>query len=107
MKKSNRAVLTALASLALIAALPTTALAGERGGNGEPTPVNGYIASSLCAFSGLDDLDFQEPVQPGVVQNWGAIPKEGRDFFDPSTTGGPVAFHPGNACNPNGDPIHE
>ncbi|MHC2999309.1 hypothetical protein OB08_08970 [Microbacterium sp. HJ5] len=53
------------------------AFAGERGGNGEETPA-GYKAKSLCAYSGLEDFDFEEPVDPGVVQNWGHIPREVR-----------------------------
>ena len=55
------------------------AFAGERAGNGHETPA-GDKAKSLCAFSGLEDFDFMEDVQPGVVQNWGAIPKEFRDM---------------------------
>ena len=53
-----------------------TAFAGERGGNGKPTPINEYRANSICSFSGLDDMDFEAPVDPGVVQNWGSIPKD-------------------------------
>lgn len=66
---------------AVIAAVATfgtggAAVAGERNGVGDATPVNDYIARSLCAFSGLDDMDFESPVEPGVVQNWGAIVAE-------------------------------
>ena len=60
---------------------------------GNPTPINGYNANSICAFSGLDDMDFEAPVQPGVVQNWGSIPKEIRDFL------ATIGEHPGTACN--------
>lgn len=56
------------------------AFAGERGGSGKETPA-GDKARSLCAFSGLEDMDFEAPVDPGVVQNWGHIPKEIRDMF--------------------------
>lgn len=56
------------------------AFAGEIGGNGQETPA-GDKAKSLCAFSGLEDFDLLEPVQPGVVQNWGHVPKELRDMF--------------------------
>ena len=68
------------------------AVAGERGGDGHETPA-GDKARSLCAFSGLDDMDFEAPVQPGVVQNWGTIPKEVRDFL------ATIGEHPGTACN--------
>lgn len=102
MKLALRGALGAAAALALIASTPAVAFAGERGGNGEATPVNNYVAASLCAFSGLDDMDFEEDVQPGVVQNWGVIPKEVRDEI------AQFGFHPGNACNPNGEPLpHE
>jgi hypothetical protein len=40
-------------------------------GTGEPTPVNEYRAGSICAFSGLDDNDFVDPVQPGKTQTFG------------------------------------
>jgi hypothetical protein len=49
--------------------------AGERTGSGKPTPVNNYTAKSFCAFSGLEDNDFESPVVPGVTQNWGQIVK--------------------------------
>ncbi len=42
----------------------TTALAGEVTGNGGSTPVQGYVAASLCAFSGLED----HPIAPGTTQ---------------------------------------
>lgn len=56
------------------------AFAGERGGDGHETPA-GEKSRSLCAFSGLEDYEFEQPVEPGVVQNWGHIPKELRDMF--------------------------
>ncbi len=46
-----------------------SAFAGERAGNGEPTPVNDYRAGSICAFSGLEDFDFESPAVPGVTQH--------------------------------------
>ena len=63
-------VVAGLAS-AVVMASPAMAFAGERGGSGEPTPVNSYTAKSICAFSGLDDMDFEAPVEPGVVQSFG------------------------------------
>jgi len=77
-----------------------TAFAGERGGSGKPTPINSYRANSICSFSGLDDMDFEAPVQPGVVQNWGSIPKEVRDFLAAD------GEHPGEACNGNLNGLH-
>jgi len=104
MKHATRAAVAATASLALMAMAPAAALAGERAGNGQPTPIHHHVASSECSFSGLEDQDldhdgdFDAPVVPGVVSNWGVIPKAERDFL--ATLG----YHPGNACNPNGQP---
>jgi hypothetical protein len=56
------------------------AFAGERGGDGHETPA-GDKARSLCAYSGLDDMDFEEDVDPGTVQNWGHIPRDARKMF--------------------------
>jgi len=56
-----------------------TAFAGEVNGRGKPTPVSepgGFVAGSICAFSGLDDGEESGAgVQPGVTQNWGQIAK--------------------------------
>jgi hypothetical protein len=89
----KRILATMVVALATVGATGAAASAGEITGNGNPTPINGYNANSICAFSGLDDMDFEAPVQPGVVQNWGSIPKEIRDML--ATTG----EHPGTACN--------
>ena len=56
------------------------AFAGEIGGSGKDTAGPEH-ARSLCVFSGLEDFDNLAPVDPGVVQNWGHIPKELRDQF--------------------------
>jgi hypothetical protein len=63
------------AGMTALAFSGSVAFAGERGGNGEATPIRD-TAASACAFSGLDDMDFEAPVEPGVVQNWGAIIRE-------------------------------
>ena len=89
----KRTLATIVVALATVGATGTAASAGEITGNGNPTPVNSYNANSICAFSGLDDMDFESPVQPGVVQNWGSIPKEVRDFL------AGIGEHPGTACN--------
>ncbi|HET6600983.1 MAG TPA: hypothetical protein VFG57_03390 [Gaiella sp.] len=62
------------AGVAAVAAVLTVgaASAGERTGAGGQTPIRD-TARSLCAFSGLEDFDFEAPVQPGVAQNWGQI----------------------------------
>ena len=90
MKKTLAALVLALG---VVGATGTAASAGEITGSGKPTPINTYTANSVCAFSGLDDMDFKAPVQPGVVQNWGSIPKEFRAFL------ASIGENPGTACN--------
>jgi hypothetical protein len=59
----------------LISAGAGAAYAGEVTGNGRITPVSdegGFVAGSICAFSGLDDgSESGLGVQPGVTQSWG------------------------------------
>lgn len=56
------------------------------GQNPKPTPVASYTAASICAFSGLDDVDEDEdPNDPstddfGRTQNWGQLPKEAKVY---------------------------
>jgi hypothetical protein len=96
----RRTIAALVVALGVVSMSGGTAFAGERGGNGEPTPINEYTANSICSFSGLDDMDFEAPVQPGVVQNWGSIPKEVRDFLES------IGEHPGQACNGNLNGLH-
>ena len=74
--------------------------AGEVTGGKEPrfTPISRYYtgvnttAASLCAFSGLDDVDEEEdPTNPrtddfGRTQNYGQIPREYRQGPGPGRT---------------------
>ena len=64
-------VAAALCSASVVGVSAGSALAGEITGNGKPTPVNDYRAGSICAFSGLDDNDFEAPVEPGTTQPFG------------------------------------
>ena len=96
----KRAIAALVVALSVVSMSGGTAFAGERGGNGEATPINEYRANSICSFSGLDDMDFLEPVQPGVVQNWGSIPKDFREFL------ASVGAHPGEACNGSLNGLH-
>jgi hypothetical protein len=89
-----------VAAVAVVAMTSGTAFAGERGGSGKPTPINDYRANSICSFSGLEDFDFEEPVQPGVVQNWGSIPKDVRAFL------ASIGEHPSVACNGHLNGLH-
>jgi len=73
-----------------------TAFAGEVDGNGNETPIKGHIASSICSFSGLDDGSEGGIGGPGQPpQNWGQIPKDGRDFLTS------IGENPGVACRGN------
>ncbi len=72
--------ITAVATLMSIGIAPA-AQAGEITGKGKPTPVNDYVAASICSFSGLDDVDeLEDPNNPltddfGRTQNLGQIVK--------------------------------
>jgi hypothetical protein len=58
---------------------------------GKPTPIAGYVANSICAFSGLNAYHpGKEGEYPGHVQSYGAIVSQGGKAFAPS---------PGDACN--------
>ena len=69
------------------------ASAGEITGTGESTPIRSGVASSICAFSGLND--FEDPVFTGRTQNWGQIDKEFRDFLRT------IGVLPGDLCRGN------
>jgi len=81
-----------VAAAVLLVGIVPAAHAGEVTGNGKSTPIRDHVASSICAFSGLDDEDDDGF---GRTQNWGSIPKADRDFL--STVGA----HPGDACRGN------
>jgi hypothetical protein len=88
-------LVVALAAVMLIASAGA-AFAGEvKGPPGAPyetTPIDDGVASSACAFSGLNDGN----PPPGQTQNWGHWPDR---------PGPGDIFHPGNGCNPNGIPL--
>lgn len=95
----KRALAIAAVSGMLAFGAAPAAHAGEVTGNGQPTPIkSGGTNASLCAFSGLDDVDeFEDPDDPatddfGRTQNWGQIPKEMRAAITAE------GFAPGNAC---------
>ncbi len=106
-----RRLVSALAAAALLLGLAASAtFAGEITGNGKSLHVDGggkwgtgLHARSFCAFSGQEDLQFEDGGSKGVpnhAQSWGQIPKAVRDTF-------PAAMHPGRACNPNYGPPPE
>jgi hypothetical protein len=70
----KRLIIGGVVALATMGA-GSTAFAGEVGGDGHETPiVTRRVASSLCAFNGLDDgSETGNPVTPGVVQSFGSI----------------------------------
>ena len=108
----TRRLVSALCAAALVMGLTaSSALAGEITGNGKSLQVEGggkwgtgLHGRSFCAYSGQEDLQFEEGGSkgvPGNAQSWGQIPKADRDFI------GPLGFHPGRACNPNYGPPPE
>lgn len=97
--RTRMAAVACAAMAASVIAVPS-AVAGESTGNfaktGKVTPIAGYVASSICSFSGQNPERFLDPsdpnYEPGRTQSWGQIPKSVRDTF-------PAEEHPGNACN--------
>jgi hypothetical protein len=105
-------MLIAVCAAALITGMSVTAaLAGEITGTGKSLKVDGggkwdtgLHARSECAYSGQEDLQYQdddgnplpEPTKgvPGHAQSWGQIPMDVRAFL---TT---IGQHPGMACSP-------
>jgi hypothetical protein len=84
-------------AMLLIALSAGSVLAGEVTGNGDPTPVNGYVMNSICAFSGQNDGNPPPGRTAAHVQNWGQIPKAVRDEITLHPT--EEAAHPSLACN--------
>src|SRR5215218_2073192 len=76
------------------------ALAGEATGNfattGKRTPIEDYVAASICAFSGQNPERFGDPEDPDYTpdrtQSWGRLAKSVRDTL-------PTVLQPGSACN--------
>ncbi len=107
-----RRLIGAAFAAALIASVgASSAFAGEVTGNGRSLHVDGggkwgigLHARSFCAFSGQEDLQFEDEAGnplpefhkgvPGHAQSWGRIPKAGRDFLTS------IGSNPGIACNP-------
>ena len=96
----------AVSVVSVVGLSSSAAFAGEITGNGKSLQTGDHTlhGRSLCAFSGQEDLQFQdeegnplaEPHKgdPGHAQSWGQIPKEFRDFL------ATIGEHPGTACNP-------
>ena len=96
-----RKVIAAAALALIVSGAGGTAFAGEINGSrahgnpdkGNETPVEGFRAGSICAFSGLEDGSEEGSTYgPGNVQNWGTIPKAVRDMLAAE------GEHPGDAC---------
>jgi len=86
--KRGRTIAVLVAALLMLGA--TGAHAGEITGNGKDTPIRSGVASSVCAFSGLND--FEDPNFEGRTQNWGQIPKADREFLRE------IGVSPGASC---------
>lgn len=102
-RRSKTRFAVALTTATLLACLSAGGvLAGEvkgpPGGDLPDTPIGAAPdtdphAASICSFSGLGDGEDEPGRTAEHVQNWGQVPKEGRDFL---TT---IGFHPGDSCN--------
>ena len=89
----TRIGLAASAAALCLSLTAGAALAGEVTGKGDPTPIAGYIASSICSFSGRNDGEPPAGRTAAHVQNWGQIPKALREALAEE------GAHPGDACN--------
>ena len=92
-------VVASLGVAVLVVAGSGPSFAGEITGNGKPTQGPAH-ASSICAFSGLEDGGEGGPSGPGVPpQNWGhtqqAERAAGATVKDLKASG----FQPGDSCN--------
>ena len=85
--KARHITAAALAALA-VAAVPSTAFAGEITGNGKPTAMAGHAASE-CGYSGREDLGSASPLRTQTPHEvfFGTV------LYPPPGT-------PGTACNP-------
>ena len=101
-RRSTRFAAALAVAMLLVCFSAAGVLAGEvkgpPGGALPDTPIGAAPdddphAASICSFSGLGDGEDDPGRTAAHVQNWGQIPKAGRDFL--STIG----FHPGDSCN--------
>jgi hypothetical protein len=85
----RKSLATAAVAAALVVAMGGAASAGEITGNGKPTPVNGFNAGSICAFSGQNDdpTGGGDPFEDGRVQNWGQVVADAKAFIGDGDNG--------------------
>lgn len=79
----------ALGSIALVAAGPSAAFAGEVTGTGGDTAGTSH-ANSICVYSGLNDNPTAAPPEGGRTQSYGQLVRQGLKAYLPS---------PGSYCN--------
>ena len=108
---TRRLIAAGAAAVLVMSIGASSVFAGEVTGNGKNLKVDGggtwgtgLHARSECAYSGQEDLQFQDDAgnplaephkgDPGHAQSWGRIPKEFRDFLTS------IGSNPGLACNP-------
>jgi hypothetical protein len=107
----RKPVLSAALAAALVVGMGGTAFAGEITGNGKPTPIDSFNASSICSFSGQNDdpTGGGDPFQDGRVQNWGHVVGDAKTFLATDSkgisslakTGEKQAAGPGTNCRGN------
>ena len=102
----RKTLAAAAAAAAFVVAMGGAASAGEITGNGELTPINGFTAGSICAFSGLNDdpSGGGDPFQDGRVQNWGKVLEDAKALIGDGDNGANELAHeirvegPGTNC---------
>ena len=73
----KKLLIGAVLATGLVVGMVGPAFAGEVTGNGKPTPIDSYRASSICSFSGQnDDPTSTELFEGGRVQSFGDIVQE-------------------------------
>ena len=97
----KRLLLAALCAVVIAVMSAGPAFAGEVTGNGKPTPIGAAPdddphASSICSFSGQNDVPGAPGAEGGRVQSWGQDVKEAVH-----AGAGPPGGVPGQACNGN------
>jgi hypothetical protein len=101
----KRLLIVGLCTVAVLALLAGTALAGEVTGSGQNSEQNQGV--SWCSFSGLNDdpgASTDPEVNPELIPNGpgGQSQSFGQDVR--LGFGDPHFFNPGDACNPNHAP---
>ena len=85
----RKPLVAAALAAAFLVATGGAASAGEITGNGKATPINGFQAGSICAFSGQNDdpTGGGDPFEDGRTQNWGHVLADAKVFIGDGDNG--------------------